>query len=134
MRTIEWKIKSGATAKVTISLDKKEETFRDDFMGEIKKEGAASTWSIRYGADVEGHGDVNGLCHSPSTDNLPDGCVGRIGNLCYNQEIEDQISDAVAEIENSVDWKKHLEAKSATGKADREYYEHTQKMKKGMGE
>jgi len=134
-KQIKWNIRSGAAATVTISIDKHERTFHDDFMGEIKKEAAASEWTIRYDAHVAGHGDVNGGWQHPlTTNNVPQGFAGQIGHLGFTTEILEKIRAAVAEIEASEDWKKHVAAKADAEKADREYYEHQQKMKKAMGE
>ena len=132
-KEIKWTLKSGADAVVTIRIDKKERITRDDFLGEIKNEASPSEWTIRYDATADGR-DVNGLMQPPSTYNLPDGVAGKIGKLGYNQAIADQIAAAVAEVEASDDWKKHLAAKAAVKKADREYYERCQKIERAMGE
>jgi hypothetical protein len=132
-KEIKWTLNSGAEAVVTLSIDKKERTTRDDFMGEIKTESSPSEWTIRYDATADGR-DVNGLRQPPATDNLPDGIAGKIGKLGYSQVIADKIAAAVADIVASEDWEKHLDAKAAAKAADREYYDRRRKIERAMGE
>lgn len=133
METITWKTKSGHEATVEISIDKHVKYINDGWGNKTTKESAPSTWSIRYSAKVAGHGEVNGLNTSISTENLPAGFAGRLGKLCFDAERRAQIVAMVGKVESSDDWKKHLKAAAATAKAEREYYESTAKIKRAMG-
>lgn len=134
MKTITWKTNSGHEATVSVSIDKHVKYINDGWGNETEKKSPASTWTIRYSAKVSGHGEVNGLNTSISTENLPSGFAGRLGKLCFDADRRAQIEKLIEEVKSSDDWKKHLEAEADTEKAEREYYESTAKINRAMGE
>jgi hypothetical protein len=134
MKTITWITNSGREATVSITIDKNIKYINDGWGNEIEKESPASKWTIRYSAKVDGHGEVNGLNTSISTENLPSGFAGRLGKLCFDADRRAQIEKLIEEVKSSDDWKKHLEADAAIEKAEREYYERAAKINRAMGE
>ena len=111
MKTISWKITDGRQATVAISIDKNKRTFTDDWTGEQTIEDPANAWTIQYSAKVEGVGDVN-FFNNPISDECPAGFAGQLGQLGFDSAIRKKIEAAIAEVEASDDWQKHLKAEA----------------------
>jgi len=121
MKAITWKTNSGLKATVSISIDKHIKHINNGWGNSTTKESAPSSWTIRYSAKVEGHGEVNGLNTPISNENLPEGLAGRLGKLGFDADRRAQIEAMIEEVKASDDWIKHLEAEAAIAKAEREY-------------
>jgi len=133
MRTVSWKIKDGRTATVKISIYKRRRMIKDGWGNETPTEDPANNWSILYSAKVEGVGEVNG-CNRPISDDCPAGYAGQLGKLGFKADTREQIESAIAEVEASDDWKRHLAAEAEAEKGEEEYWEHRNKIEKAMEE
>jgi len=129
-KTIKWTLGNGKEATVTISIDKHQTTINDGMGNFMKVDGKPASWTIKYSAVVDGMGELNGLNSPISYDNLPAGGAGKLGRLAFNADIKSKIENAIEEIKNSKDWKRHI----ATEKNIDNYYKSYSNIKKAMEE
>ena len=123
---IEWTLKSGQRAWVTVELVTDNDI---DLDGDVV---SVPTCDLVVEAHVAGHGCV-GFEEPIEKSGLPFGAVAHIGKLVLQRDQLEMVNAAISRVKDTPEWKEYERKQAEADNVDVEYNTHRDRMRKIMG-